>query len=345
MQNAKIGILLAQQGTPAAPTPSALRRYLRQFLGDPRVIEMNRFAWWLILSLTVLIVRPRRTARLYKKIWTKQGSPLLVASESQARRLEAELNHESRFSDLGFIKDSRCEYGDGFKVIVGMRYGAPAISTAIDSLCEAGVDRILVFPMYPQYAGPTTASTYDEVYKHLAKRRVVPALRVVRPFYAHPAYINALAESVRESLNQLEWQPEKVVISFHGIPKRYADSGDPYPHHCEVTVRELARQFGWQNGEYLMSYQSRFGNEVWLQPYTDQLFADLGKKGINQIVVLCPGFISDCLETIDEIGELGKEQFREAGGERLHLIPCLNDSDRWIKAMKTIALEKMSGWL
>lgn len=326
----KIGILLAQLGTPDAPTPKALRRYLRQFLGDPRVIELNRVVWWLILNLIVLVVRPRKSARLYQKIWTPNGSPLLVTSQAQAEKLEHALNQEH---------DGR------FKVVLGMRYGNPSIPTALETLCRETPEGILVFPMYPQYAAATTASTYDEVYKYLPKRRYVPALRMVRPYYDHPTYIRSLADSVRESLQQLDWQPEKTVISFHGIPKRYADMGDPYPQHCEATVRALARELGWQNGEYIMSFQSRFGNEVWLQPYTDQTLAELGKQNLKRLAALCPGFVTDCLETIDEIGEIGQEQFRAAGGERLHLIPCLNDSERWIQAMKAIVLEESAGWL
>ncbi len=325
----KIGILLAQLGTPDAPTPKALRRYLRQFLSDPRVIELNRVLWWLILNLIVLVVRPRRSARLYQKIWTERGSPLLVISQSQVRQLQEEL---------------RREHGDKFEVVLGMRYGQPSIPVAIEALCRKGVDGVLVFPMYPQYAAATTASTYDEVFKHLPKRRYVPALRVVRPYFDHSAYITTLAESVRASLGELAWQPEKILISFHGIPQRYADNGDPYPQHCEATVRLLAQELGWKDGDYIMSFQSRFGNEAWLQPYTDVTLAELGKQGCKRIAALCPGFTTDCLETIDEIGEIGQEQFHATGGEQLHLIPCLNDSERWIQAMKTIALQESAGW-
>jgi ferrochelatase len=326
----KIGILLAQLGTPDAPTAKALRRYLRQFLGDPRVIELNRVLWWLILNGIVLVTRPKNSAKLYQKIWTPEGSPLLVVSQSQARKLDEELQRE---------------HNDKFEVVLGMRYGQPAIPSALDALCRKGVDGILVFPMYPQYAAATTASTYDEVFKYLPQRRYVPALRVAQPYFEHPAYIKALADSVRESLAQLTWQPEKILISFHGIPQRYADNGDPYPQHCEATVRNLAQALAWKASDYIMSYQSRFGKEVWLRPYTDVTLGELGKQGLKRIAALCPGFTTDCLETIDEIGNLGEEQFRATGGEQLHLIPCLNDSDRWIQAMKTIALQESAGWI
>ena len=225
-------MLLAQLGTPDAPTPAALRRYLRQFLGDPRVVERNRLLWWFILRLLVLPRRPRRSAALYQRVWTPAGSPLLVISRAQARGLEAELN--------------RREPGR-FKVALGMRYGSPSIATAVQELREWGADRLLLFPMYPQYAGPTTASTYDEVFKQLSMLRFVPSLRVVPPYYDHPAYIDALTESVREAMTSRPRPPEKVIISFHGIPQSFVDSGDPYASHCEATAKSLAAQAGWDS--------------------------------------------------------------------------------------------------
>ena len=325
----RIGVLLAQLGTPDAPTPAALRRYLREFLSDRRVVEANRVWWWFILNFVVLPRRPRRSAALYQRIWTRDGSPLLVISRSQARALDAELN--------------RHEPGR-FKVVLGMRYGNPPIVRAIQELIDWGVDRLLLFPLYPQYAGATTGSTYDEVFKQLSTLRFVPALRVVPPYYAHHAYVDALAESVGEALTQVDGPPDKILISFHGIPRRYVDRGDPYPLQCEATARALAARLGWANDTYVVSYQSRFGREPWLQPYTDEVFVTLARTQIRRIVIVCPGFVADCLETIDEIGEVGLQQFRAAGGESLHLVGCLNDRPRWIAAMTEIALEQLQGW-
>ena len=325
----RIGVLLAQLGTPDAPTPAALRRYLRQFLSDPRVVERNRVLWWFVLRLLVLPRRPRRSAALYRRIWSRDGSPLLVISRSQARALEAELNrHEP----------------ERFKVVLGMRYGSPSIASAVRELRDWGADRLLLFPLYPQYAGATTGSTYDEVFRQLSMLRFVPALRVVPPYYTHTAYIEALAQSVREAMTPLPRPPDKIIISFHGIPQRFVDRGDPYASHCEATARSLAARAGWENGTYLMSYQSRAGREPWLLPNTDETLVELARSGARHVMVICPGFVADCLETIDEIGHVGLEQFRAAGGETLQLVEGLNDRPRWIAAMTEIALEQLQGW-
>lgn len=330
MHNPKIGVLIAQLGTPEAPTPGALRRYLREFLADPRVIEFNRLAWWFILQI-ILLVRPRRSAKLYQRIWTEQGSPLLLTSNSVVRKLQAVLDRD--FS------------AGRFKVALGMRYGQPAIASAIDDFCQLGVERVLIFPMYPQYSGPTTASTYDAAFKALLNRRVVPAVRVVPPYFRHPLYLNALAASIRDELAKLDWQPEKIIVTYHGVPKRYVTNGDPYQLHCGTTTCALAEELGWQPDDYVLSFQSRFGSEEWLQPYTDQVIAELGRQGLKRIAAVCPAFTADCLETIDEIGHEGLKQFQAAGGEQLHLIPCLNDHDDWVQAMKQIALQELRGWL
>jgi ferrochelatase len=325
----RIGVLAAQLGTPDAPTPAALRRYLRQFLGDRRVVERNRLLWWFVLRLLVLPRRPRRSAALYRRIWSPAGSPLLVISRAQARALEAELNrHEP----------------DRFKVALGMRYGSPSIASAVRELIDWGADRLLLFPLYPQYAAATTGSTYDEVFKQLSKLRFVPALRVVPPYYAHTAYIEALTQSVREAMVPLPRPPDKIIISFHGIPQRMVDRGDPYAAHCEATARALAARAGWENGTYLIAYQSRAGREPWLLPNTDETFVELARAGARHVMVICPGFVADCLETIDEIGHVGLEQFRAAGGETLQLVEGLNDRPRWIAAMTEIALEQLQGW-
>ena len=325
----RIGVLLVQLGTPDAPTPAALRRYLRQFLRDPRVVERNRVLWWFILRLLVLPRRPRHSAALYQRIWSGDGSPLLVISRSQARALEAVLNrHEP----------------ERFKVALGMRYGSPSIESAVRELMAWGTDRVLLFPLYPQYAGATTASTYDEVFRQLSTLRFVPALRVVPPYYAHAAYIEALAESVREAMTPLPRPPDRILMSFHGIPQRFVESGDPYASHCEETARALAARAGWENGTYLITYQSRAGREPWLLPYTDETLVELARNGVRHVMVICPGFVADCLETIDEIGHVAREQFRAAGGETLQLVGGLNDRPRWIAAMAEIALEQLQGW-
>jgi protoporphyrin/coproporphyrin ferrochelatase len=326
--NRKTGILIGQLGTPDAPTAPAVRRYLRQFLGDRRVVDLNPFLWKAILEGIILRTRPAQSAALYRKVWTDQGSPLLTVTRSQASALERAL----------------AAGGGEVKVEVAMRYGNPSTGSAIEALLAWGAERILLFPMYPQYAAPTTGSTYDETFRELLARRYVPALRVVPPYYDHPSYIAALAESVREALASLKAPPDKILISFHGIPQRYADLGDPYPAHCAATADALARAMGWSADEYLVTFQSRFGREPWLQPYTDETLKRLGADGVKRIVALCPGFTADCLETIDEIGNLGAEQFIEGGGEELHLVPCLNDRSRWLSAMTEIATTELQGW-
>ena len=325
----KIGILLAQLGTPDAPTTSAVRRYLAEFLSDRRVVDLNPFLWKLILYGIILQTRPAKSAALYRKIWTPEGSPLLVLTKKKAALLE-----DALAADLG----------GSVRVEVAMRYGNPSTTAAIDRLVEWGAERILLFPMYPQYSAATTGSTYDAVFQDLQKRRYVPALRVVPPYFDNPLHIEALAESVWETQNAMAIPPDKVLVSFHGIPQRYARLGDPYPQHCEATARALAEAMRWKSGDYLMTYQSRFGREPWLQPYTDETLMGLGKKRVRHILALCPGFTTDCLETIDEIGNLGEEQFRHGGGESLTLVPCLNDRPRWIEAMATIAMQELQGW-
>ena len=325
----RIGVLVAQLGTPDAPTPAALRRYLRQFLGDPRVVERNRLLWWFILRLLVLPRRPHRSAALYQRIWTRNGSPLLVISQSQARALDSALNRHQP---------------GRFKVALGMRYGNPSIESAVQALRDWGADRLLLFPLYPQYASATTGSTYDEVFRQLSMLRFVPALRVVPPYFAHAAYLDALAESVREATTALPRPPEKILVSFHGIPQRFVESGDPYASHCEATALSLAARAGWESGTYQICYQSRAGHEPWLRPYTDETLVELARNGARNVMVICPGFVTDCLETIDEIGHVAVEQFRAAGGETLRLVAGLNDRPRWIDAMSEIVLEQLEGW-
>ena len=321
------GVILLQLGTPDAPTSAALRRYLRQFLTDRRVVDLNPALWWPILYGAVLTRRPARSAHLYQKVWTPQGSPLLVTTVAQARGLEERLSDRE---------------GDRIPVTVGMRYGQPSIAHAVEELLGQGVDRILAFPMYPQYAGATTGSSLECLYRELGARRVVPSVRVVPPYYADPAYIYALASVARASLASAD-TPGHFVISFHGIPKRYADEGDPYPVHCAETARLLSAALGWPAPAVTQSFQSRFGREEWLRPYTDETFVALGKKAAS-IAAICPGFTTDCLETIEEIDMTGRKSFMAAGGRAFHMIPCLNDAPVWLDAMATLAGRELSGW-
>ena len=303
-----------------------MRRYLREFLSDRRVVELNRVLWWGILNFLILPRRPARSAALYRRIWTDKGSPLLLTTLEQARQLEEALEGRVR-------------------VEVGMRYGNPSIGRAIDTLCGQGMDRILVFPMYPQYAAATTGSIYDAVGRHMAKRRVLPALRYVPPYYGHPAYISAWATLIREELARLPWKPEKLLVSFHGLPRRQVDQGDVYRQHVETTTSLLVNELGLQADEYELCFQSRFGKEEWLQPYTDSRLQELPKSGVRRIAAVCPGFVTDCLETLDEVGHEGKRLFLSSGGEDLHLVPCLNTHPAWLRAMTNIAHEELAGWI
>jgi ferrochelatase len=324
-----LGVILLQLGTPDAPTTPALRRYLRQFLSDRRVVDLPRVTWYPILYGAVLTRRPPRSAHLYQQVWTPPGSPLLVTSLAQARGLEQKL---------------ALARGHHVPVVVGMRYGNPSIKSAVDALVAQGVDRVLAFPMYPQYAGATTGSSLECLYQELAPRRVVPSVRVVPPYYADPVYVGALAAVTLASLAAADTQPEHLVISFHGIPKRYADEGDPYPTHCGETAERLIRVLDWPRDQVTQSFQSRFGREEWLQPYTDATFLTLGRQQ-RTIAAVCPGFTADCLETIEEINMTGRKSFLTAGGRAFHMVPCLNDAPVWLDAMTRIAERELAGWI
>ena len=331
---AKIGVLVAQLGTPQAPTARALRPYLRQFLSDPRVIDLHPLRWYPILYLFVLTRRPARSAALYANIWTDEGSPLMVHSQAQTRGLQERL-------------------GAAYRVVLGMRYGEPSIARAVQSLEQEGVERILVFPMYPQFSCATTGSIYDAVNRaalgrrcpwFFDRKRQMPALRFVPPYADHPAYINALKQSVAAAVARLSWTPDRYLITFHGIPRRYVDEGDPYRRQCEETAHQLAAALGLAEDEWVSGFQSRFGKEPWLEPYTEEVLARLGGQGVRRLVAICPGFTADCLETLDEIGREGAEQFSSGGGQQFHLVPCLNDHPAWLDAMATIARQELAGW-
>lgn len=320
-----LGVLLLQLGTPAAPTPAALRRYLAQFLSDPRVIDLPRWRWLPILHGIVLRTRPRKSAAEYEKVWTPEGAPLLVTSRRQAALLEEHL----------------AAAGVDARVRVAMRYGDPSTESALREIDACGVDRIVALPMYPQYAGATTGSSLEDLYRAASRRRVVPALSVVPPYFDAPGYIGALAAVTRQSL--AEWTPDHIVLSFHGIPERYVREGDPYASHCQATAEALRAVMGWPLAQVTVSFQSRFGREEWLQPYTDATLKRLGEARTARVAVLCPGFTADCLETLDEIGNRERRNFEAAGGGILRLVPCLNDAAPWIEAMTELVLTTAGG--
>jgi ferrochelatase len=320
------GVLLIQLGTPDAPTTPALRRYLRQFLGDRRVIEEPPLKWWFVLNLFILPFRPSQSAAKYRRIWgAATGSPLLYYTRRQAELLQTAMPH--------------------LPVAFGMQVGNPPVASALQSLIERGVDRLIVLPMYPQYSATTTASATDVLFKALMRQRRVPALRVVPPYYDHPAYLDALTTIIREDLQRLPWRPEHYLLSFHGLPIRYAKSGDPYATHVKRTTAALVRRLAWPRAGWSQTFQSLFGREEWLKPYTEGRLKQLAKQGVKRVFVATPGFTADCLETLDEIGNEARETFRRAGGEELRLCPCLNDHPAWVAAMRTLVLQEGQGWV
>ena len=311
-----VGVLLAQLGTPDAPTPKAVRRYLAEFLGDRRVVDLNPVPWWLILHGVILRVRPRRSAALYQRIWTDAGSPLLTTSRAQQTALQAQLGPE-------------------FVVELGMRYGRPPLGAALDRLVARGCRSVVVLPLFPQYSSATTASVFDAVATWARGRRFVPAFTFVQGFADHPAWIDALAATVRDA--GVSPTPDApLLLSFHGIPQRYADTGDPYPRACEATATALARRLALPDGAWRLVYQSRFGREPWLQPYLDRTVEALPGEGVKDVSVMTPSFVADCLETIDEVGREVKHVFEQAGGARYVRVPCPNDRPEMIAALAAV---------
>jgi protoporphyrin/coproporphyrin ferrochelatase len=324
-----VGVLLANLGTPDAPDSPSLRRYLREFLLDPRVIEMPRALWWVILHLFVLTTRPPKSAALYKKVWLPEGSPLLVISHRQAAALQQVL---------------RQEIGTPVHVAVGMRYGNPSIRSALRELAGGGCRRILVLPLYPQYAAVTTGSTIDAVAAELTTWRWVPEIRTIHHYHDDPSYIQTLAASIREVWER-DGPPEKLLFSFHGIPKRYFLAGDPYFCECHKLARLAAEELQLPRGQWEVSFQSLFGKEEWLRPYTDQTITAMAKSGIRNLDVVCPGFSADCLETIEEIDEQNREIFLHAGGGRYRYIPALNDRPDHVRVIADLVLRNLQGWI
>jgi ferrochelatase len=320
------GVLLIQLGTPDAPTPRALRPYLRQFLGDPRVIEAPRLKWWFVLNLFILPFRPKQSAAKYQRIWDPQsGSPLLHWTRRQTEELQRLL--------------------PDVPVRFGMQVGNPAVGEVVAALIKDGVERLIVLPMYPQYSATTTASATDVLFAALMKQRRVPALRIVPPYYDHPAYLDAVTAVVRDDLARLPWGPQHYLLSFHGIPIQYARRGDPYATHVKRTTAQLVQRLGWPRGMWTQSFQSLFGRDRWLRPYTEEKLRELAGKGVKRVFVAMPGFTADCLETLDEIGHEARAAFLAAGGEQLRACPCLNDYPAWIRALHTLVTEEGCGWI
>lgn len=321
---AQIGVLLVNLGTPTAPTPAAVRKYLAEFLADRRVIDYPRWLWLPILYGIVLRVRPARSAHAYSKIWTPQGSPLLVNSRALAHA----------------VADA-CEAN--LRIELAMCYGEPSIGSAMDRLAAAGIRRVLILPMYPQYSATSTAAAFDAVHAAAARMRWVPELRSVADYHAAPRYIDALAESVR-NFWKTNGRAERLLLSFHGIPQRYVRSGDPYAEQCLETAALLRDRLAMTADELIVTFQSRVGREAWLSPYTDVTLAQLPTQGVRRIQVLCPGFAVDCLETLEEIAIRGNEQFLSAGGERLEYIPALNAGADHVQLMRSLIERHTSGW-
>jgi protoporphyrin/coproporphyrin ferrochelatase len=325
---ASTGVLLVNLGTPDAPTPSALRRYLAQFLWDPRVIEWPRPLWWLILHGIILNIRPARSAKLYQKVWTEEGSPLLVISRQQARALQTELS--KRFSGP-------------VNVALAMRYGSPSIAAGLNELRRKGMRRLLVLPLYPQYSATTTGSTFDAVASELKTWRWLPEPRFVNHYAWDADYIEAIATRIRQHW-AIHGRGERLLFSFHGIPKRCLLNGDPYHCECHQTARLVAQSLGLKEGSWQVCFQSRFGREEWLKPYTDDVLSDLAANGVKSVDICCPGFAADCLETLEEIAVQSRGLFIEAGGERLNYIPALNDMPEHIRALTAIVMRYTQGW-
>jgi len=327
-QQPKVGVLITNLGTPEAPTTKALRKYLAQFLADPRVVEVPRLLWRCILHGVILRIRPRRSAAAYKTVWTEKGSPLMIHTRAQCDALSQSLKNI---------------YSDDMVVAFAMRYGAPSITRTLETMQQQGVRRLLVLPLYPQYSGATTGSTFDAIAADFMRRRWLPDIRFISHYHDYPPYIDALATSIEQHW-EVHGRANKLLMSYHGVPFRYLKSGDPYHCECHKTSRLLAEYLGLSKGAYMTTFQSRFGREEWLKPYTDHTLKALPTQGIKSVQVVCPGFSSDCLETIEEIGEENREYFMEAGGERYEYIPALNATGPHIDALTQLIQTQLLGW-
>ncbi len=326
----RVGVLLVNLGTPDTADAHGVRVYLQEFLSDPRVIENQGLLWKLILHGIILRIRPHRKARDYRKIWNNERdeSPLKTITRAQSEKLARSIADR-----------------DHVEVDWAMRYGNPSIRAGIEQLLARGCDRLLAVPLYPQYSAATSATVCDEVFRVLASLRAQPTLRVTPPYYDDPDYIEALAVSIDAHLATLPFKPELIVASFHGMPKAYVDKGDPYRAHCIATTEALRGRLGLDATKLLLTFQSRFGNAEWLQPYTDKTIAKLAKDGVRRIAVVMPGFAADCLETLEEIAQENAEIFRHHGGEEFSAIPCLNDSDPGMDVIRQLVLRELQGWI
>jgi ferrochelatase len=326
----RIGVLLVNLGTPDSADARGVRIYLKEFLSDPRVIEDQGLVWKLVLNGIILRTRPARKARDYQKIWNteKNESPIKTITRAQAEKLAAAIADQ-----------------DHVVVDWAMRYGNPSIASRIEALTAQGCDRLLVVPLYPQYSAATSATVCDEVFRVLALMRAQPTLRVTPPYYDDPDYIEALAVSIDAHLKTLPFKPELIVASFHGMPKKYVDKGDPYLAQCIATTESLRKRMGLDPSKLLLTFQSRFGSDEWLQPYTDKTIEQLAKDGVRRIAVVTPGFSADCLETLEEIAQENAEIFRHNGGEQFAAVPCLNDSDAGMDVIRQLVLRELQGWI
>jgi len=324
----KTGILLVNLGTPDAPTPEALRRYLAEFLSDPRLTELPRLVWKIILHGIILRVRPKKSAAKYAEIWTEDGSPLLLTTQAQAQAIAEKFNIDN---------------DESTELVVAMRYGQPSIAKGLEQLREASVQRLLILPLYPQYSATTTASTFDAVTDCLKKWRWLPDIRFISHYHDQPEYIHALAESIKNYWAQ-HGKPEKLLFSFHGIPQRFFLAGDPYHCECHKTARLVAEHLELAADSWQVVFQSRFGKETWLQPYTDETLKTFAQNGVKRVDVICPGFAADCLETLEEIDQENRALFLQEGGQDFHYIPALNVNTAHIDALSAIIRQHSQGW-
>ena len=331
LRHGRIGVLIANLGTPDATDPASVRRYLREFLSDARVIEDQGLIWKLVLNAVILPRRPRAKGRDYEKIWNRERneSPLKTVTRSQA----------------GKLRNRLAAVDPAIMVDWAMRYGNPSLGSRIEALAKAGCERILLLPLYPQYAAATSATVCDAAFAAMAGLRDQPALRVVPPYYDEPVYIEALAGSIEAALERLSFVPELLLASFHGIPKSYAEDGDPYPQQCTETVRLLRQRLKLDEGRLMLTYQSRFGRAEWLQPYTDKTVEALAQRGVKNLAVVTPGFSADCLETLEEIAVENAHIFKSNGGENFAAIPCLNDSEGGMAVISHLVLRELQGWI
>lgn len=327
-QQDKIGVIITNLGTPDAPDKVALKRYLKEFLSDPRVVEVPRLLWWMILNLVILNIRPKRSAKAYSTLWTEEGSPLLVHTKNQAAALAEVIKQQ---------------FSDSVIVDYAMRYGSPSIDSCIDKLMQQGVRKLLILPLYPQYCASTTGSTFDALSQNMQGRRWLPDIRFISHYHDEPDYIQAIADKIRAHW-QVQGKADKLLFSYHGIPKRYLLNGDPYHCECYKTSRLIAENLGLQPTESMTTFQSRFGREEWLKPYTDETLRSLAQQGIKSVQVVCPGFSADCLETIEEIGVENREYFMHAGGERYEYIAALNSDPQHIALLAKLVSDNIQGW-